>query len=76
MRGVYQLFCFCLVHARDANLQIHLDTEAGRNFADPHRGCDGKIRRQGDLGLAGDELHCANEAGSITGCKQLFGIGA
>jgi hypothetical protein len=73
---VHQLLQLGLVHARALDAQVDFDAKAGRDLADADVAGDGQVGRQRDLGLARDKFQRAQEAGRITGCKQLLGIGA
>nr|GEU28338.1 hypothetical protein [Tanacetum cinerariifolium] len=74
--GVDQFLGGLAVHAWQRNFQFHFDAETGRDRADAHGAFDRDVGRHGDLVAATHEFHRAQEAGRVTGSKQLLGVGA
>ncbi len=78
MRGRNEFFCFFTLEAGNVDLERDFDAETGAVFAraDADRCRHSRVFRNLYLLLASDVLERAQEAGGITGCEQLFRVGA
>jgi hypothetical protein len=74
--GVNQRLGCGFVHAGQADVHAHGNAVGVGDGAQVHFGVNRQICRQGGLHLAGHSLHGADEAGGVTGGKQLLGVGA
>jgi len=75
VRLVDQILRHGAINTRDAYRQRDLDTKARRQWADADIAGDGGVGGQRDLGLAGDKLEGAEEAGAVARSEQLLGVG-
>ncbi|MNF55634.1 hypothetical protein D3C87_896580 [compost metagenome] len=75
MGRVDQRLCVGLFQARQADVQIDVETEATGDLADTDMSGDRGVVRDFAFGLAGDEFQCADEAGRVAGREQLLWVG-